>query len=199
MSYVHTYDVMNENLAIDMLINTYIIYSFGLECYIIIEHLMLCVLVLVPGTSPVVSTMPDHRSINVSWVMLECQDRHGNITLYGVRFSSSDFIDSVNQTFNTSSGDETSLEVTGLEEFANYTIEVRAYTAVGPGPYSNRIDVWTLPDSKCVTVYTYGMFVCMCVHACTYICVYMCVHVYVCVCVCTDCVHACVSCVHVTS
>ena len=143
-----------------------IICSVGLECYVhIIEHLMLCisVLVLVPGTSPVVSTIPDHQSINVSWVMLECQDRHGNITLYGVRFSSSDFMDSVNQTFNTSSGDETSLEVTGLEEFANYTIEVRAYTAVGPGPYSNRIDVRTLPDSKCVTVYAHGMFVCMCV------------------------------------
>ena len=152
---------------------------------------MLCisVLTLVPGTSPVVSTMPDHQSINVSWVMLECQDRHGNITLYGVRFSSSDFMDSVNQTFNTSSGDETSLEVTGLEEYANYTIEVRAYTAVGPGPYSNRVDVRTLPDSECITVYVYVCIVCF---------VYACACTYVCVCMCV-CVCACMSCVRMTS
>ena len=87
--------------------------------------------------------------------MSECQDHHGNITLYEVRYSSSDFMDSVNQTFNTSSGDKISLEVAGLEEFANYTIEVRAYTAVGPGPYSNIIFVQTLPDSKCILVYVY--------------------------------------------
>ena len=137
---------------------------------------------LVPGASPVVSTIPDHRSINVSWMMLECQDHRGNIMLYGVRFSSLDFMESVNQIFNTSSGDETSLEVVGLEEFANYTIEVRAYTAVGPGPYSNRIVVRTLPDSKCIAMYVYVccvcVLVCMCVHAYK-LC--MCMHVCVCV------------------
>ena len=115
------------------------------------------VLVLVPGAAPVVSTSPDQRSINVSWEMLECQDRHGNITMYEVRYTDLNFGENVNQTLNTSSGDELSLVVSGLEEFANYTIEVRAYTAVGPGPYSSPIDVQTLPDSKCVCV-------CVCLH-----------------------------------
>ena len=141
---------------------------------------------LVPGASPVVSTIPDHRSINVSWVMLECQDRHGSITLYRVRFSSSNFMDSVNQTFNTSNGDETSLEVVGLEEFANYTIEVRAYTAVGPGPYSNRIVVQTLPDSKCIATYVCVCMVCLCVC----VCVHACVHICMCMCACV-CARAC--------
>ena len=123
-----------------------------------------------------VSTIPDQQSINVSWVMLECHVRHGNITLYEVCCSCSDYMCIVNRTSNTSSGNEISLEVTGLEEFANYTIKVRAYTAVGPGPYSNPIDVRTLPDSKCVTVYVYGMFVCMCVRAHTYVYACVCVH-----------------------
>ena len=107
-----------------------------------------------------VSTNPDRRSINVSWMMLECQDRHGNITMYEVRYTDLNFGENVNRTLNTSSGDETSLEVDGLEEFANYTIEVRAYTAVGPGPYSSPMDVMTLPDSKHIVC---CIRVCMCV------------------------------------
>ena len=105
--------------------------------------------------------------------MLECQDHHGNITMYEVRYTILDFGDSVNQTLNTSSGDETSLEVDGLEEFANYTVEVRAYTAVGPGPYSSPIDVQTLPNCKHIVVYMCGVFV--------FVCGYMPhVHVFVC-------------------
>ena len=144
---------------------------------------------LVPGASLVVSTIPDHRSINASWMMLECQDRHGNIILYGVRFSSSNFMDSVNQTFNTSSGDKTSLEMTGLEEFANYTIEVRAYTAVGPGPYSNAILIQTLPDSKCIATYVCVCMVCM---VCLCVCVYLHAYIHICMCMCACvCVCAC--------
>ena len=111
--------------------------------------IMLCLhSLLVPGAAPVVSASPDQRSINVSWMMLECQDHRGNITMYEARYTSTDFGDNVNQTLNTSSGDELNLEVDGLEEFTNYTIEVRAYTAIGPGPYSDPMNVRTLPDSK---------------------------------------------------
>ena len=113
-----------------------------------------------------VSTISDQRSINVSWMILECQDHHGNITMYEVRYG-----DTVNQTLNTSSGDETSLEVDDLEEFVNYTIEVRAYTAIGPGPYSSPIDAQTLPDRKCVCV-------CACVRACVRACVCECACMY---------------------
>ena len=102
-----------------------------------------------------VSANPDQRSINVSWMMLECQDRRGNITMYEVRYTSTAFWDSVNRTLNTSSGDGLNLEVDGLEEFLNYTIEVRAYTAIGPGPYSDPMNVQTLPDSKFI------IFVCL--------------------------------------
>jgi len=88
------------------------------------------------------------RSINVTWMVLNCQDRHGIITMYEVRYTSSDFGDNVNQTLNTSMGDDTSLIVSGLEEFTNYTVEVRAYTSAGAGPYSTPMNVQTMQDSK---------------------------------------------------
>ena len=97
--------------------------------------------------------------------MLECQDFHGNITMYEIRYTGLNFGDNVNQTLNTSSGDETSMEVGGLEEFANYTIEVRAYTAVGPGPYSSPMDVMTLSNSKhficCIHVFVSACYLCL--------------------------------------
>ena len=125
------------------------------------------------------TTSHAERSINVSWEMLECQDRHGNITMYEVRYTDLNFGENVNQTLNTSSGDELSLMVDDLEEFANYTIEVRAYTAVGPGPYSSPMDVQTLPDSKCVC-----LSVCMCLSVRVCVCLCVCARAYMqCVCV----------------
>ena len=90
--------------------------------------------------------------------MLECQDRRGNITMYEVHYTSSDFGDNVDLTLNTTNGDETSLLVEQLEEFTNYTIQVRAYTAVGPGPYSAPMEVQTLPDCKHI------VYMCVCVY-----------------------------------
>ena len=100
-----------------------------------------------------VSVMPGNQSINVSWMMLDCQDRYGNITMYEVCYSV--IGDSVNLTLNTTNGNETSLLVDGLEVFTNYTIQVRAYTAVGPGPYSNSSEVRTLTDGKHIVCYIY--------------------------------------------
>ena len=95
--------------------------------------------------------------------MLDCQDRHGIITTYEVHYTSSDFGDNIDLTLNTSNRNETSLQVDRLEEFTNYTIEVRAYTAVGPGSYSASMDVQTLPDCKytnrvCVLVSMYFIY-----------------------------------------
>ena len=38
--------------------------------------------------------------------------------------------------------------LTGLEEYVEYTISVRAYTSAGPGPYSLGIVERTLTDGK---------------------------------------------------
>ena len=38
--------------------------------------------------------------------------------------------------------------LTGLEEYVEYNISVRAYTSVGPGPYSDPVTERTNSDSK---------------------------------------------------
>ena len=38
--------------------------------------------------------------------------------------------------------------LTGLEEYVEYNISVRAYTSVGPGPYSRRVTERTLTDGR---------------------------------------------------
>ena len=40
------------------------------------------------------------------------------------------------------------LTISELEEYVEYNISVRAYTSVGPGPYSDGIINRTLEDSK---------------------------------------------------
>ena len=49
------------------------------------------------------------------------------------------------QTMNVT---ERSANLTGLEEFVNYTLSVRAYTREGAGPYSEEMTVMTPEDSK---------------------------------------------------
>ena len=39
-----------------------------------------------------------------------------------------------------------SVNITGLEEYVEYNISVRAYTSVGPGPYSDPVTERTLED-----------------------------------------------------
>ena len=104
---------------------------------------------LVPEEAPlIVSIIPAQQSINVSWMLLDCQYRHGNITMYEVLYTSSSFGDNVYRMSNTSSGDITSLQLNGLEEFVYITIKVRAYTAVGPGPYSSPMEVMALQQDS---------------------------------------------------
>ena len=38
------------------------------------------------------------------------------------------------------------IELTGLEEYVEYNISVRAYNSVGPGPYSDSVTERTLED-----------------------------------------------------
>ena len=46
------------------------------------------------------------------------------------------------------SGSDLSVSLVGLQEYVNYSIQVRAYTSEGPGPYSNPMIQLTLEDSK---------------------------------------------------
>ena len=64
-------------------------------------------------------------------------ERNGIITNYEVSYSYSGGEASSNTT-------RLSLQLTSLAEAETYSIQVRAYTSVGPGPYSDPIVVMTL-------------------------------------------------------
>ena len=49
-------------------------------------------------------------------------------------------------TVNTSDGSVLMMVLTGLEEYVEYNISVRAYTSAGPGPYSDPVTNTTLED-----------------------------------------------------
>ena len=104
--------------------------------------------------------------IMVTWEEVAMIDQNGIITDYEVEFEPLQFTDglmlaSVNTT-------NLSVNITGLEEYVEYNISVRAYTSVGPGPYSDPVTERTSEDGMyftqfllCSIVYTtmlYGSF-----------------------------------------
>ncbi len=72
--------------------------------------------------------------IQVTWTTLPEIDRNGVITQYEVFYIST--FDFVNGSI-TANRDTFSVNITGLEEFVVYNVTMRAYTSVGPGPFSD--------------------------------------------------------------
>ena len=86
--------------------------------------------------------------IQVSWEEVPIIDQNGVITQYEVEYNQTTF-DSVMSPTNTFV-DSTVLSVNliELEEYVDYSIRVKAYTSVGPGPYSEVVMATTLEDCK---------------------------------------------------
>ena len=82
----------------------------------------------------------------VNWENVPAIDQNGIITSYEIMFEPQEFTDTLNTTFLNA----TSMFVMfpNLEEFVEYNISVRAYTIVGPGPFSPVVTNRTLEDSK---------------------------------------------------
>ncbi len=101
----------------------------------------------VPSSSPsnVSATAVSSTVISVMWQEVAAIDQNGNITVYEVTYNGE--FDVMNQS-NFTDGNTQVLNITGLDEFADYTISVRAYTSMGPGPYSPIALVTTDEDSK---------------------------------------------------
>ena len=87
--------------------------------------------------------------ILVIWNEVPLIDQNGHITTYEVLYESlSTFNDPTNiraMTVNVTATKFSTLLV-DLQEFVNYSIVVRAYTRVGPGPYSDDVYETTLED-----------------------------------------------------
>ena len=88
--------------------------------------------------------------ILVTWEEVPAIDENGIITMYEVEFMPLETFggqiatNSVNITDPTMSN----ITLTGLEEYVEYNISVRAYTVIGPGPYSVGMVQRTLEDGR---------------------------------------------------
>ncbi len=86
-------------------------------------------------------------TIEVTWDIVPPIDQNGIITMYEVLYQPLETFDGA-ITAETMNVTELRADLTGLEEFVNYTISIRAYTSVGAGNYSSEITVLTLEDGN---------------------------------------------------
>ena len=102
-----------------------------------------------PGSAPqnVTAAVISSTEIQVKWTNVLEIDQNGIITEYEVMYEP---LMTFEGQLNTTIVNTTNLTITlnYLEEFVNYSISVRAYTSVGPGPYSTGIVRQTLEDGK---------------------------------------------------
>ena len=80
--------------------------------------------------------------------------QNGVITQYEVEYNQSTF-DSVPTTQNIIV-DSTMAVLTGLEEYVEYSIQVRGYTGVGSGPYSDAMNMTTNQDGELFVCNSYS-------------------------------------------
>ena len=97
-----------------------------------------------------VMTMAESSTeIVVTWEEVPAIDENGDITMYEVEYMP---LETFNGQIATDSVtvDSTPLSttLTGLEEYVDYNISVRAFTSVGPGPYSDGMVERTLEDGR---------------------------------------------------
>ena len=92
--------------------------------------------------------------IRVMWGEVVPRDRNGMITVYEIEYEPlMDFGGQIGIELWNITVPERSVTLDQLEAFVTYNISVRAYTAIGPGPYSTPISVRTDEDSKTLFVH----------------------------------------------
>ena len=105
----------------------------------------------VPDGSPenVQADVLSSTEIRVSWTEVSEIDRNGIITMYEVMYEPFGVLTPA--TVNTTN---LFIIVGGLEEDFDYNISVRAYTSMGPGPYSEDVTARTMEDGMDIFFYS---------------------------------------------
>ena len=86
--------------------------------------------------------------ILVTWEEVPAIDENGIIINYEIQFEPLEFTDVLMT--ETIIAANMSAMISGLQEYVEYSISVRAYTSVGPGPYSDPVTQRTLEDCKLI-------------------------------------------------
>ncbi len=112
------------------------------------------IFVVAPSNSPtdVRAMASSSTSILVTSSEVPSIDQNGVINTYEIMYSQLNDRQEVVFTniTNYTSASDLSVTLQYLQEFVNYNISVRAYTTVGPGPFSGTVMELTSEDSKCV-------------------------------------------------
>ena len=105
---------------------------------------------VVPNAPPdnVQAITSSSTAILVTWEPVPEIDWNGIITQYEVEFNQSTFNEISTSNLTTTNGPQLMVELEGLEEYVEYTVRVRAYTSVGPGPFSVAVVNRTLEDCE---------------------------------------------------
>ena len=82
----------------------------------------------------------------VTWEEVPAIEENGIIINYEVEFEPLEFTDTL--MINTTNGTSFLTVIIGLQEFVAYNFSVRAYTSVGPGPFSVAVTNRTFEDGK---------------------------------------------------
>ena len=97
----------------------------------------------VPSEAPqnVMLMFESSTAIRVSWEEVPAIDENGIIIMYQVQYDRLETFGDLISTKNVNITDTSMLltVLTGLEEYVEYNISVRAYTSAGPGPYSDGV------------------------------------------------------------
>ncbi len=89
-------------------------------------------------------------SAYVRWNEVQPISQNGFIIAYELKYEPLETFGGQLVTEYTNSSDSAVLEITltGLEEYVEYNVSLRAYTAVGSGPFSPEITLLTPEDGK---------------------------------------------------
>ena len=88
-------------------------------------------------------------SIAVMWNEVPPINQNGVIMAYEITYTTfENFTGVIGINSTNVSGSDLSVSLIGLQEYVNYSIQVRAYTSEGAGPYSTPVVQLTLEDSK---------------------------------------------------
>ena len=99
-----------------------------------------------PGN--VTATAIFSTTIQVTWEEISSIDNEITITQYEVEYNQSAFGMIPTSTSVIINSMTFNVNLTGLQEYVEYSIQVRAYSRVGPGPYSDVVMETTLQDCK---------------------------------------------------
>ena len=113
---------------------------------------------LEPEKGPnITSITPTAKSLEVTWKKLSSDDSNGQITKYEFFYQLGSAVSTSSAKKTVTGVDSTMVDLTGLKPATMYTVAVRAFTKIGPGPLGDPMSQTTSESGKFVC---YDSYVC---------------------------------------